>query len=199
MSSGPRLSRPVSIKITISLLLFVAFCHTAAAQATATNWQVKAIEKYPALGIRGSELNIRFLDAYSARRKTDPAFFDNPQWPLVLADELAAPISIKAVQPSPPQVDEEQAAKVPERREQAKVEATPRATTVRNVAKIEPTPPATRFALPNLSDTASFLGTVVIGIVALGVVLALCWIATHWKVLSDICDVVQLIWKLFFG
>jgi hypothetical protein len=84
-------------------LLFAALCLTAAAQLTDKQWQAKAVEKYPALGVKGSELNKRFIDAYSNRRKTDPAFFANPQWPLVLADELAIPSPPPSLKASPPQ------------------------------------------------------------------------------------------------
>jgi len=63
---------------------------TAIAELTDKEWQAKAVAKYPALGIQGSDLNKRFLAANSERRKTNPNFFVDPKWSLILADELAA-------------------------------------------------------------------------------------------------------------
>lgn len=59
------------------------------AQTTSQDWQAKAIQKYPDIGVAGSELNKRFVEAYTERRKANPSFFNNPEWPLTLADELA--------------------------------------------------------------------------------------------------------------
>ena len=58
-------------------------------QLTAAQWQAKAIEKYPEIGVQGSELNKHFVEAYTERRKTTPALFKDPKWPLILADELS--------------------------------------------------------------------------------------------------------------
>lgn len=73
-----------------SLLVLFAVCTIAAAQTTDKEWQTKAIQKYPALGVQGSDLNKRFVAEHNQRRKASPAFFTNPKWPLILADELAA-------------------------------------------------------------------------------------------------------------
>ncbi len=63
----------------------------AGAQMTVQESQVQAVRKYPELGNKDSAFNKRFLEAYNERRKSDPSFFADPQWPLKLADELAAP------------------------------------------------------------------------------------------------------------
>ena len=70
------------------MLVLTASCQ-GLGQTSDKEWQAKAVAKYPALGVQGSELNKRFLDAYT-KRKTDPNFLSNPRWPLILADELAA-------------------------------------------------------------------------------------------------------------
>lgn len=88
------------LKIRVLMALFLALCLTGVAQVTDKEWQAKAIEKYPALGVKGSEFNTRFLNAYSERQKTDPAFFADARWPLILADELAASPPV-TIQPSP--------------------------------------------------------------------------------------------------
>jgi hypothetical protein len=71
--------------------LILAFSISALhAQTTVQEWQAKAVSKYPQLGVQGSEINKKFVEAYTQRTKTNPEFFTNPRWPLDLADELAA-------------------------------------------------------------------------------------------------------------
>jgi len=93
------------IKIKAAAFLILAFCITCSAQTTLQEWQVIAVRKYPDLGVNGSAFNKRFVEAYTERHKTDPAFFTNPQWPLLLANELAAQPGQAASpqeQPTPP-------------------------------------------------------------------------------------------------
>lgn len=56
--------------------------------AGTTDWQARALQKYPDLGRRDSTLNQQFVGAVLERRRTRPAFFSDPRWPLLLADEL---------------------------------------------------------------------------------------------------------------
>ena len=52
--------------------------------------QLEAARRYPALGIQGSRENRRFLDAYHEMKNTgQDDFFANPEWPIILADDLA--------------------------------------------------------------------------------------------------------------
>ena len=74
------------------------FVPTSMGQAAAPDWQAQAVQKYPELGVRGSSLNQQFIAAVTERRRTNPAFFSNPRWPLLLADELAP----RPVAPAPP-------------------------------------------------------------------------------------------------
>jgi hypothetical protein len=95
---------PFIFQGVLSLFLLVAGPMPAMAQTTVREWQVKTVQKYPQLGIGGSELNKRFIAEYLRRVAADPDFLKNPQWPMILADELAAapaPNAAKASQALP--------------------------------------------------------------------------------------------------
>ena len=59
--------------------LFALLALASIAMAAEKDWQAKAVEKYPALGVQGSELNQRFVEAVKDRRKSDTSFFANPR------------------------------------------------------------------------------------------------------------------------
>lgn len=90
-------------KSTICALLLLMLCAEAFAQTSDKEWQAKTVQKYPELGIQGSDFNKQFVAEYNRRRNTIPAFFANPKWPLILADELAAkpPLRQSSETPSP--------------------------------------------------------------------------------------------------
>ena len=48
--------------------------------------QAAAVLKYPALKESGSPLNQQFLATIAEKRKSDPAFFNQPDWPMRAAD-----------------------------------------------------------------------------------------------------------------
>lgn len=75
---------------TLFLFAFFAFCLAVPAQTTTEEWQTAAMQKYPELGRKGSPFNNRFIQAHDERRKTAPEFFNNPRWPMILADAIAA-------------------------------------------------------------------------------------------------------------
>ena len=77
------------MKLTTLFLLSLAVSITVQAQTPATNWQNAAIQKYPNIGIKDTDLNRRFVEAVTARRKTSPELFQDPKWPLIIADEIA--------------------------------------------------------------------------------------------------------------
>jgi len=54
--------------------------------------QTTAIRLWPDLGIQGSALNTRFLQAVKGMRAQNPNFFTNEDWPLVLARRCSAEI-----------------------------------------------------------------------------------------------------------
>jgi len=51
--------------------------------------QQKAIQIYPELGKAGSSFNTAFVREVAKRKTADPQFFDNPNWPTLLAKELS--------------------------------------------------------------------------------------------------------------
>ncbi|MEY5027569.1 MAG: hypothetical protein RLZZ244_3097 [Verrucomicrobiota bacterium] len=50
--------------------------------------QVKAVHEFPELGVAGSPLNTEFLARANHLRASDPAYFNDPNWPYTLAREL---------------------------------------------------------------------------------------------------------------
>ncbi|MBI5397549.1 MAG: hypothetical protein HZA91_19810 [Verrucomicrobia bacterium] len=83
--------------------LVIVFCvMLAAVAAHAGNWQQKAMEMYPQLGVLGSPLNKQFWAAYQDRQKADPAFFNDPKWPVYLAKHCAEQMAAAAApKPAP--------------------------------------------------------------------------------------------------
>jgi hypothetical protein len=55
--------------------------------------QRAAVARYPALGIAQTPFNRAFLTAYRRMQRTEPDYFDDPQWPLRLADEVAGELA----------------------------------------------------------------------------------------------------------
>jgi len=86
----------------LSVALSIFLCaNLAPAQTADEEWRAKALEAYPDIGKKGSPLNARFVALYNERQKSDPDFFKNPKWPLVLANEVAAPPAPVAPTPVP--------------------------------------------------------------------------------------------------
>jgi hypothetical protein len=77
------------MKALIWILLCAVLVHAAFGENVGKAWQQKAIAKYPSLGVEGSDFNKKFVAAYNERKKSNPSFFLNPQWPLTLADDIA--------------------------------------------------------------------------------------------------------------
>ncbi len=70
------------------LVLLLAITHTPA-QQTVADWQREATEAYPALATKDSALNRLFVSEYTRLKQDKPAFFSDPQWPMVLAQQCA--------------------------------------------------------------------------------------------------------------
>ena len=52
--------------------------------------QMEAVRRYPALGVKDSRENRTFVAAVKEMKNTgEDAFFSNPEWPIILADDLA--------------------------------------------------------------------------------------------------------------
>jgi hypothetical protein len=63
---------------------------TPARYATVAEAQKAAMKKYPALRVAGSDFNKRFLALHSKYRKERPGLFHDNNWPVSIADEVAA-------------------------------------------------------------------------------------------------------------
>ncbi len=86
----------------VPLLLALAVVH-APAQQTVSDWQREATKAYPALATKDSDLNHLFVSEYSRLKQENPAFFSDPQWPLVLARQCAEKLKpeVAAISPAP--------------------------------------------------------------------------------------------------
>ena len=188
-------------KAHIAVFLVAGFLRVAAAQTATDNWQAKAVQKYPELGVRGSELNTRFIATYNARRKTDPKFFANPQWPIILADELA-------IEPPVPPIESAPSAPLvlaPEPVAQLKPH-----TETRPSAEEPLTEPTTYHApsavshstWPTIDQIGEFLANAAVVVVLLFILAIGILIAVNWKTVkttSRIVRIVHVLYKMFFG
>lgn len=89
-------------------------------------WQTAAVRKYPALTEAGSPLNTRFLAIIAEKKKSDPAFFTKPDWPMRAATAAAEALRAEELAASEKTKSEEEArlAKMaPEEREWEKDKA----------------------------------------------------------------------------
>lgn len=62
----------------------------------AEDWQRKASEMYPQLAVAGSAFSKKFQKLRLRREADNPKFFDNLEWPVLLAKECAAELGAKA-------------------------------------------------------------------------------------------------------
>ncbi|MBI5686216.1 MAG: hypothetical protein HZC54_14180 [Verrucomicrobia bacterium] len=91
MSFGFRISRVVALCLTLSVV-----------GAAAQDWQRKAVELYPDLGVAGSPISKQYRILYQERLRTNPSFFKLPQWPVLLAKEAAIKANTPAAAPTSP-------------------------------------------------------------------------------------------------
>jgi hypothetical protein len=61
----------------------------AKARMTVQEATKRALEAWPELGVANSPLNLRYVDRVKAYRESKPAYFENPEWPWKLAQEIA--------------------------------------------------------------------------------------------------------------
>lgn len=62
---------------------------------TVDTWQTAAVRKYPALTEAGSPLNTRFLAIIAEKKKSEPAFFSKPDWPMRAATTAAEALRVE--------------------------------------------------------------------------------------------------------
>jgi hypothetical protein len=82
-------------KVSAALLLAAITAMTPLTAQTVEAWQKAAMQKHPALAQAGSPLNQRFLALVAEKRKSDPAFFANANWPVRAADGAPQPCKPK--------------------------------------------------------------------------------------------------------
>jgi hypothetical protein len=62
---------------------------------TVESAQQEAMRRHPELGVGGSPLNLEFVSRFKSYKKERPYFFNNPSWPIRLADECALALKHK--------------------------------------------------------------------------------------------------------
>jgi len=72
--------------------------------AQAGDWQRKALELYPQLGVADSAFNKKFHQLRRQQELGNPDYFNNPQWPVWLARECAAQLAAAAKPAASPAV-----------------------------------------------------------------------------------------------
>ncbi len=55
--------------------------------------QREAVRRYPELGVPGTPFNREFVARYHRYQQTDPTMFNNPEWPLRIADETSRSVN----------------------------------------------------------------------------------------------------------
>lgn len=67
-------------------------------------WQAKAVQLYPELGVAGSKFNTLFLRHFNELKSTSPHFTEEPSWPVLLARRCADELNPKpaALAPAKP-------------------------------------------------------------------------------------------------
>ena len=56
---------------------------------TEADFQAEAVRRYPDLAVAGSKMNVAFVERVGFYRKYRPEFFQNTDWPIKVAKEIA--------------------------------------------------------------------------------------------------------------
>lgn len=89
------------MKTQICILVAILSATLSFGQTTVQEWQAKALKAFPDLGVKGSALNVSFIDHYNERKQSDPDFFKNPAWPFILTKQIvdSSPANIPELEP----------------------------------------------------------------------------------------------------
>jgi hypothetical protein len=109
--------------VVFAILVLAAALHAAVPSQTVERWQAAAVLKYPALKEPGSPLNKQFLAVVAAKRQSEPAFFNQPDWPLRAADLAVQEIQNAEAAAKQKAIADEQAAKAKAKAEAEKTKA----------------------------------------------------------------------------
>lgn len=78
-------------KTGITSITALLFASLALAQTTEKEWRERAMEIFPELKRADSPLYAKITSLISERRQSDPDYFKNPRWPLLIAAEAVVP------------------------------------------------------------------------------------------------------------
>src|SRR5258708_5748932 len=110
--------------VPLVLLATMATLHAAPVPAqTVERWQAAAVMKYPALKESGSPLNQQFLATIAEKRKSEPGFFNQPDWPMRAADLAVEQMRATEAAAKQKALADERAAKEKARLEEEKTKA----------------------------------------------------------------------------
>ena len=97
--------RPLWSKL-IAPSAWLAYCapfsraqEVSAPPAASVGVQAEAVRKHPSLGVAGSAFNREFLACVQRCRSEKPEVFQNPAWPVILADEVARALPAEPANP----------------------------------------------------------------------------------------------------
>jgi hypothetical protein len=79
----------IKFNLLSALSMLLACSSIVTAQSTQEDWQKKAVADYPDLGVQGSELNTKFVQRVRFLRSSNAAFFEDPRWPYIVAEEVS--------------------------------------------------------------------------------------------------------------
>ena len=74
-----------------SAIVFTSFLISAPAfsQTTVEDWQQRTVVEYPDIGVKDSEQNKKYVAKIKQLQRADPAFFKNPKWPYLVAEQIS--------------------------------------------------------------------------------------------------------------
>ena len=88
-----------TLLIWSSLVLCVFLC-TSYGQTTEADFQSQAVLSYPDLVVKGSAFNQAFVQLYQRPKAEGDPELQQPNWPLLLANEVAASLGVKSAAPN---------------------------------------------------------------------------------------------------
>jgi hypothetical protein len=77
------------MKTLIVTASFLILGLTAWSQQSVEDWQKKAVADFPDLAVKGSAMNIQYLQRVQSLRSSTPSFFNDSRWPYTIAEQVA--------------------------------------------------------------------------------------------------------------
>lgn len=79
------------MKSTLSFFFLAALVFTVStswSQESVEDWQKKVVADFPEIGVKGSELNTKYIQKVQSLRSSTPTFFRDPRWPYTIAEQI---------------------------------------------------------------------------------------------------------------